>query len=98
MRIIRMGNVVNHIHTCPYCNCEYEYDDSDTNIGYDLTAQYLYVYCPCCHKENILNNFTRTYDIPLYYPGPIFCNQEAQIHSWNQDERCDEDNGDDNRH
>ena len=56
-------------------------DDSDTNIGYNLTAQYLYVYCPCCHKENILNNFTRTYDIPPYYPGPIFCNQEAQIHS-----------------
>lgn len=68
MKIIKMGNIFTNRNTCPYCGCEYEYDESDTHIGYELTMQYAYVLCPCCAKINRLNQINWDKQYPPYPP------------------------------
>lgn len=55
MKIIKMGNLSIATNTCPYCSCEYEYNDADINTGYELTLLYAYVICPCCGQMNRIN-------------------------------------------
>lgn len=64
MKIIKMGNLSVATNTCPYCNCEYEYNESDIYTGYELTIQYAYVICPCCGQINKIN----TLPPHKYYP------------------------------
>ena len=76
MRIIKQGVLNSYRFTCPYCGCEYEYDDSDLHEEYGLTStgSYNYVICPCCGKKNIIYNYTKKWDYPYYPPyGPIYC-------------------------
>lgn len=57
IKIIKQGKTKRFAKTCPSCDCEFEYDDSDliTDYGVCLTTyppQYnTYVICPCCGKR-----------------------------------------------
>lgn len=80
MKIIKQGILNLYKGTCPYCNCEYEYDDADIQEEYGLTStgNYNYVICPCCGKKNLISNYTRKWDYPYYPPyGPIYCSNSC---------------------
>lgn len=77
MKIIKMGNLTTRQNTCPYCNCEYEYDDSDIKTGYELTMSYGYVNCPCCGKVNRITNYNYQ---PSYPYNPITMYADAAQH------------------
>lgn len=66
MKIIKMGNLSIAKNTCPYCDCEYEYNDADIYVGYELTMQYAYVVCPCCGQMNRINTLPPNKFYPPY--------------------------------
>ena len=63
--IIRSGNggiKIKYNNTCPYCQCEYTYEDTDVYSDYNLNA-ITYVDCPSCGNRNIAAVLP-----PLSYP------------------------------
>ena len=78
MRIIKMGNINKYTNTCPYCSCEYEYDDTDVSTGYNLTStgNYSYVVCPCCGKLNTIYGY---YNPQPYWQNPVIYSSNNQM-------------------
>ena len=105
MKIIKMGNMSNYKNICPYCGCEYEYDNNDIFTGYNLTSSYRYVICPCCHKENTISYsyYSPIINSPMCSEFEELLIKEINSDNFNnhipiiecQDERCDDINGDD---
>lgn len=57
--IIRPGNggiKIKYNNTCPYCQCQYTYEDTDVFSDYSLNAM-TYVNCPSCGNRNIAATF-----------------------------------------
>lgn len=82
MKIIKMGNLSISRNTCPYCNCEYEYNEADIYTGYELTCQYAYVICPCCGQINKINTLPPQKYYPPYSPtifGYTYCDAGNHI-------------------
>lgn len=82
MKIIKMGNLNISRNTCPYCNCEYEYNEADIYTGYELTCQYAYVICPCCGQINRINTLPPNKYYPPYNPtifGYTYCDAGNHI-------------------
>lgn len=68
MKIIKMGNLSVASNICPYCSCEYEYNDADIYTGQNLTLQYAYVICPCCGQINKINTLPPNKIYPPFNP------------------------------
>lgn len=82
MKIIKMGNLSISRNTCPYCDCEYEYNEADIYTGYELTCQYAYVICPCCGQINRINTLPPQKYYPPYSPtifGYTYCDADNHI-------------------
>ena len=107
MKIIKMGNLNISRNTCPYCNCEYEYNEADIYTGYELTCQYAYVICPCCGQINRINTLPPQKWYPPYGPTITFdgghhiptidtlYNQcDCSHEPWNPDLKEEDKNGD----
>lgn len=91
--IIRPGNggiKIKYNNTCPYCHCEYTYEEDDVFTDYSLTAMAC-VTCPSCGGKNLaaiispLNHISRIYDTFYDYP-------ETHVHLFSDREGKD-DNG-----
>lgn len=107
MKIIKMGNLSIARNICPYCDCEYEYNDADIYTGYESVSQYAYVICPCCGQINRINTLLPNKYYPPFSPTVTFdrghhipaidtmYNQQDCLHeSWNSDLKEDDKNGD----
>ena len=84
MKIIKEGQKIEKRSCCPYCQCQFEYDNTDIYIDYSYTSPNSYVICPSCHQKVFIYNYSRVYtpttwpEIPTYpwwpqspYNGPI---------------------------
>lgn len=49
---------IKYNNICPYCGCQYIYQNEDTYTNYNLTGIGKMVLCPCCGKENMTSNFS----------------------------------------
>ena len=58
IKIIKEGKTGKFTKTCPYCGCEFEYEQGD--IKYYGT----YVICPCCGKHLSHNGYMAYYNNP----------------------------------
>lgn len=87
----KMAVKIKYSNTCPYCQCEYTYEEEDVFSDYSSTAT-AYVTCPECGGQNLaailppLNHISRIY-------SPFYDYSETQVHKlWsNLDRRIDED-------
>ena len=67
IKVIKMGKVNQehtHYQTCPYCECEYSYDDCDiinNTVNYNYIMKY--VTCPCCGAMNYINDYGYLYNV-----------------------------------
>ena len=78
MRIIREGNISSYRNTCPYCGCEYEYEDKDVQFSYQYTSTGMkaYITCPCCKLSNEITQYNPKLNTPYpwYNPTIMYCN------------------------
>ena len=57
IKIIKQGKTGKFTKACPYCGCEFEYEQGDVKVNYDTypssySSEYdTYVICPCCGKH-----------------------------------------------
>ena len=61
IKIIKEGKTGKFTKICPYCGCEFEYDQGDVKVNYDA-----YVICPCCGKHLLHKHYHYT----AYYNNP----------------------------
>lgn len=62
IKIIKEGKTGKFTKTCPYCGCEFEYEQEDIKV--DSNEYSTYVICPCCGKHLHHNGYMAYYNNP----------------------------------
>lgn len=58
IEIIKPGKTGHKTATCPFCDCEFAYDESDLSSNVDFTIVQYHIWCPWCHSKIQINSYS----------------------------------------